>query len=194
MAGTKNAEIILGEGITEVYYFTSLRDMLDIKPTAKAVKPYNMEELEKAIKKYATEGYTKVHCLIDMDNKVNTPAMMIKYQRLKQKYDRKIIKNTDCEVCFYESFPSIELFFYYYFENSTAERTNNELKSWLNHKCGYETKARYSFHNAFIKNGGCLNKAITTAKNSIRLRPDECYNCSYTEVGNLIEYLGIKQK
>lgn len=196
MAGLKNSEIVIGEGITEEYYFKSIRDVISNRPTPKPLKPYNMAELEKAIKRYAIEGYSKIHCLIDMDNKVSTPAIMTKYQRLKQKYDGKIIRKTDCEVRFYESFPSIEIFFYYYFENSTAQKSNDGLKSWLKHKCGYDTSEKYfrnhSLHGTFIRNGGCLKDAIQNAKTSVRMRPANSFNCSYTEIGELIDYLGVK--
>ena len=196
MAMMRNAEIIIGEGITEKYYFTSLRDVLVVKPAVKPLKPYNMDELAKAIDKYAKEGYTKIYCLIDMDNKVATPAMMKKYQQLKQRYNNKRVGRTECEVCFYESYPSVELFFYYYFESSTAEKTNDGLKSWLKHRCGYDTSERYlathSLHGTLVRNGGCLEDAISHAKDSVRLRDGESYSCSYTEIGNLIESLGIK--
>lgn len=196
MAAIRTAEIIIGEGITEKYYFTSLRDVLVVKPAPMVLKPYNMKELEKAIKKYADEGYTKIHCLIDMDNKVSTPANMQQYRQLKQKYNRKRVRKTDCEVCFYESYPSIELFLYYYFESSTAEKTNEGLKSWLKHRCGYDTSERYlathSLHDTLVGKGGCFENAIRHAKDSVRLREENCYNCSYTEIGELIESLGIK--
>ena len=192
MAGMKNSEIVIGEGITEVHYIESLKDDLLTRPTAKELRPYNMDELEKAIKHYANEGRTAIHCLIDMDNKVNNATNMRKYQRLKQIYDGKIVKKTECFVRFYESYPSIETFFYFYFDSSTAEKSNNELKSWLNRRCCYETKAKYAFHKAFVRNGGCLKNAISNAKNSVRLRLDGSYNCKYTELGAFIEHLGIK--
>lgn len=192
MATTKNADIILCEGITEKYYINSLRDILVVRPEVRPVKPYNMDELRCAIEECAKVGYTAVHCFIDMDNKVNNAKNMDKYLKLKQKYDGGYVKKTECKVYFYESLPSIELFFYYYFENSTAEKTNDGLKSWLKHKCGYETKPTFSFHNTFTRNGGCIKNAISNSKNSVRLRLDKSYNCSYTEVSNLIEYLGLK--
>ncbi|MBP3670991.1 MAG: RloB domain-containing protein [Bacteroidaceae bacterium] len=196
MAVIKNSEIVIGEGITEKYYILSLLDIIKVKPTPIITKPYNMEELEKDIKRYASEGYTTIHCLIDMDNKVNNASYMQKYQRLKQIYGDKIVKKTECKVHFYESHPSIELFFYYYFENSTAEKTNNGLKSWLYHKCGYDTSEKWlkshSLHNTLVKNGGCLKNAIANGIRSVKLRDVDNYNCSYTEIGDLIEYLGIK--
>ena len=143
MAGLKQSEIIIGEGITEKYYFTSLRDILVIKPASVRLKPYNMEELGKAIRDYSKMGYTKIHCLIDMDNKVGNQAMMAKYRKLKQTYNGKTVSGTDCEVKFYESHPSIELFFSYYFEYSTAENTNDGLKKKLHNKCGYDTSEKY---------------------------------------------------
>ena len=196
MAGIKNAEIVIGEGITEKYYLKSLLDILTIRPRYEQVKPYNKKELEAAINRYAKDGYTTIHCLIDMDTKVRHPKTMEDYRKLKQKYDRKRVRKTKCEVRFYESFPSIEQFFYFYFESSTAQQTNDGLKSWLKHKCGYDTSDKYlrphSLNGVFTKNGGCLKNAITNAKKSVKLREDNNFNCSYTEVGDLIEYLGIK--
>ncbi|MBQ7311167.1 MAG: RloB domain-containing protein [Alistipes sp.] len=196
MVGIKNAEIILGEGITEKYYLKSLLDILTIRPRYEQVKPYNTKELEAAINQYAKDGYTTIHCLIDMDTKVRHPKAMEDYRKLKQKYDRKRVRKTNCEVRFYESFPSIEQFFYFYFESSTAQQTNDGLKSWLKHMCGYDTSLKYlrphSLNGVFTKNGGCLRNAIANAKKSVKLREDNNFNCSYTEVGDLIEYLGIK--
>lgn len=196
MVGIKNAEIILGEGITEKYYLKSLLDILTIRPRYEQVKPYNTKELEAAINQYAKDGYTTIHCLIDMDTKVRHPKTMEDYRKLKQKYDRKRVRKTNCEVRFYESFPSIEQFFYFYFESSTAQQTNDGLKSWLKHMCGYDTSLKYlrphSLNGVFTKNGGCLRNAIANAKKSVKLREDNNFNCSYTEVGDLIEYLGIK--
>ena len=163
-----NVEIIIGEGITEEYYFKSVRDVVYIKPLAKRIKPYNLKELEKAIKQYAGGGYTTIHCLIDMDNKVKKAETLSNYIKLKEKYHNKTIsdgkKGVNCKVFFYESYPCTEAFFYYYFEYSTAEKTNEGLKSWLNNRCGYETSERYlsthSLHKEFKKHGGCLKKAI----------------------------------
>lgn len=196
MAGMKNSEIVIGEGITEKFYILSLLDTVKIKPTPIIVKPYNMDELDKAIKHHAIEGRTAIHCLIDMDNKVNNDSNMSKYKKLKQKYDGKTVKGTDCFVRFYESLPSIEQFLYYYFEYSNAVKTNDGLKSWLHHKSGYEVSEKWfkghSIHNTLIKSGGCLNNAIINAKNSVRHRPNGSYNYSYTEVGEFIEHLGVK--
>ena len=192
----RSVEIIIGEGITEKYYFESLRDILVIKPqTPKPPKQYNAMELEKIIKQRAEEGYTKIHCLIDMDNKLESPNKE-RYKRLKAKYHKKCVKGTDCEVYFWESNPSIELFFYYYFEMSTAEKSNGGLKRWLKHKFGYEVSEKYftknSLHGKMANDGGCLKDAISRAKNSVRLREGDNYNCSYTELGELIETLGLK--
>lgn len=45
MAGIKNSEIVIGEGITEKYYILSLLDTIKVRPTPIVIKPYNMEEL-----------------------------------------------------------------------------------------------------------------------------------------------------
>ena len=197
MKKLRDIEIFIGEGITEKYYMESMRDVLKTKPSHMKLKPYNLDELDRAIRKYANEGYTKIHCLIDMDNKVNNP----KYRELKNKFHNKTITNkqygTNCKVYFYESFPSIEVFFYYYFEYSTALKSNDGLKTWLKHKCGYDVSdkflGKHSLHGLFKKNGGCLKRAIENSKKSIASRDDSNYNFIYTEMGKLIEELGIKE-
>lgn len=202
MATLRNTEIVIGEGITEKYYFDSMRDVLKNKPKPISLKPYNLEELEKAIREFAEQGYTKIHCLIDMDNKIDNGTKQIKYRELKEKYHNKIIsrpkKGVKCEVCFYESHPSTEVFFYYYFEYSTAEKTNEGLKNWLNNKCGYEVKERFmekhSLHGIFKKNGGCLKRAIENSLLSVTSREKSNYNFIYTEIGKLITELGIKEE
>lgn len=201
MAALRNTEIIIGEGITEKYYFDSMRDVLKNKPKPISLKPYNLEELEKAIREFAEQGYTKIHCLIDMDNKIDNGTKQIKYRELKEKYHNKIIsrpkKGVKCEVCFYESHPSTEVFFYYYFEYSTAEKSNEGLKSWLKDRCGYETSEKFlekhSLHGTFKRHGGCLKKAIANSNKSAISRESDNYNFTYTEIGKLIEELGIKE-
>ena len=196
-----NVEIIIGEGITEEYYFKSVRDVVYIKPPAKRIKPYNLKELEKAIKQYAEGGYTTIHCLIDMDNKVKKAETLSNYIKLKGKYHNKTIsdgkKGINSKVFFYESYPCTEAFFYYYFEYSTAEKTNEGLKSWLNNRCGYETSERYlsthSLHKEFKKYGGCLKKAIENSNKSVKYREEGNYSFTYTEIGKLITKLGIKE-
>lgn len=201
MVAMKNVEIIIGEGITEEYYFKSVRDVVYIKPLAKLIKPYNLKELEKAIKQYAEGGYTTIHCLIDMDNKVKKAETLSNYIKLKEKYHNKTISDgkngVNCKVYFYESYPSTEVFFYYYFEYSTAEKTNEGLKKWLNNRCGYETTENYlrkhSLHKEFKKHGGCLKLAIANSNKSVKSREEGNYNFTYTEIGGLVEKLGIKQ-
>lgn len=63
MVGRKRSEIALCEGITEYYYLNSIRELLAIKPTPKIVKPYNMDELKRAIEGYAAKGATRIHCV-----------------------------------------------------------------------------------------------------------------------------------
>ncbi|MCH5237053.1 MAG: RloB domain-containing protein, partial [Muribaculaceae bacterium] len=117
--------------------------------------------------------------------------------KFKQKYNHKKVGKTDCEVVIYESFPSIELFFFYYFENSTAEKTNSGLKKWLNHKCGYEPTTKFlishSLHELLTCKGGNLGNAIKNSKLSLSSRIDGNLNCSYSEIGYLIESLGLKK-
>ena len=106
MANMRNADIVLGEGITEKYYIKSLLDVLTIRPRCERVKPYNTKELEAAIIQYAKEGYTTIHCLIDMDKKVNEPKTMENYKvKTNSAFGNCVYQNE--EVVFESEFPIV---------------------------------------------------------------------------------------
>lgn len=70
MRRSRETVVVIGEGITEKYYIQSLRDVLVIKPTAIKPKNSSLEELEHSIEGAIKEGYSRIYCLIDKDNKV----------------------------------------------------------------------------------------------------------------------------
>jgi hypothetical protein len=66
----KPTTLILGEGITEWYYIKSLQDVfkgLNFKPDYP--KQSSLKELELKIEEGITKRYSRIFCLIDMDNK-----------------------------------------------------------------------------------------------------------------------------
>ncbi len=72
MGKLADAIMILGEGSTESFYMNSLRDyypaqLKSIEP--KIPKHSNLTELEKKIEEGISKGYSKIFCMIDMDNK-----------------------------------------------------------------------------------------------------------------------------
>ena len=92
---------MIGEGITEYYYFNSLKDefpqLQNIEP--KVPKHSSLEELRKNIETAINEGYSKVFCVIDMDNK-REPAEKEKYRHLREDYSSPVVddkKGINCE-------------------------------------------------------------------------------------------------
>lgn len=189
---------IIGEGITEQYYFLSLRDVLSVKPTPVLPKKSNLKELEISIKDCIKRGYSEIYCLIDMDNKVpdgnpDHQRNAADYNRLKQRYHNKQHKSPDgskCNVWMVESYPSTEIFFLYYFGYTGAFYTNQGLKSLLNKKFGYMTQQRYliqhSLHDTLVGSGGNLETAIRASQKSV-IAADACnLHRTYSQIGKLI--------
>ena len=86
MAALKDVIKILGEGPTEFFYFNSLKDefpqLQNIEP--RVPKHSSIEELRRSIESAISEGYSKVLCVIDMDNK-REPVEREKYKQLRIK-------------------------------------------------------------------------------------------------------------
>lgn len=192
---------VIGEGITEQYYFLSLRDTLTFKPTPFLPKKSNLKELEIAIKECIKKGYSEIFCLIDKDNKIKDgnpdhDRNAKEYQDLKKRYHLKKFMSPDgneCLVCMVESYPSTEVFFLFYFGYSGAFYTNQGLKDILNKKFGYITQQKYfikhSLHDLLINSGGSLDIAISASKKSLSENDDDNIHRTYTEIGLLVNHL-----
>ena len=194
---------VIGEGITEYYYIQSIKDCVKIKPKAFIPKNSGVKELENCIKSCISSGYSKVFCLIDMDNKSHDgvpehEANRKKYLELKKKYHAKEHKHAGGKtlVKMLESYPSSEMFFYYYFKYSTASFGNNELKRLLNERTGYETTEKFlratSLHNLFCCKEGDLKRAIEHACKSVDNRENGNPHAGFSEIGELFDYLVLK--
>ena len=120
----KETFIIIGEGPTEYFFLTSLKDefrtLQNIAP--QYPKHTSMVELELKIKKAIEQGYNHVYCMIDLDNKKEGKEKT-DYVNLKKKYHGKHIskpkKGIDCHIEFFETERCTELFFLYYFKYTT---------------------------------------------------------------------------
>lgn len=196
--------VVLGEGITEKYYFESLRDFLPIKPVAKITKHTTVPYIEKMINQLINDGYDIIYCLIDMDNKIKdgTPERKKnheEYDKLKRKYNNKIVRKKEGEskIIMIESYPSTELFFLYYFGYKGAEFSNTQLKSMLHTMTGYKVEEHFfiknALHSLFVKKGGSIDVAIEASKKSMLNRDMQNPHSSYTEIGKLIQDLGYKK-
>lgn len=88
----KETFIIIGEGPTEYFFLTSLKDefrtLQNIDP--QYPKHTSMAELELKIKNAIDQGYNHVYCMIDLDNKKEGKNKS-DYISLKKKYHGKHI-------------------------------------------------------------------------------------------------------
>lgn len=197
MGKLADAIMILGEGPTESFYMNSLRDyypaqLKSIEP--KIPKHSNLTELEKKIEEGISKGYSKIFCMIDMDNKKKGKEKN-DYLELKRKYENPIVKNNEginCEVKFFETERCTELFFLYYFKYTTKEYlTSNEVVNELEKKCGYQKNLKFfrkGLHKIFKEKGGTLRTAITNANNSCK---DKVRGYTYSELGSMLQALSI---
>lgn len=102
----KETFIIIGEGPTEYFFLTSLKDefrtLQNIDP--QYPKHTSTAELELKIKKAIEQGYNRVYCMIDLDNK-KEGKKKTDYVNLKKKYHGKHIskpkKGIDCHIEFF---------------------------------------------------------------------------------------------
>lgn len=203
MGKLRNRAIIIGEGITEFYYFQSLRDVYK-QVVFKPDHPKNtsIKELGKKIREAKKEGYTHIFCIIDMDTK-NKESERAQYKKLKAKFAKPINKpkkGISCKVEFFETHLCTELFFRYYFDYTSRSYENQEsLIKDLNNcaKVKYEKTIEFfrkskGLHSYFERKGGSLEKAIANAEKSMKEKDDRDY--TYSELGRLMKALENLQK
>lgn len=131
---------ILGEGLTEQYYFTHIRTLFDYHYT---IKPYyfsvtSLVEMDKKIAEAITDGGFAI-AVFDADVAHRNEAEKKKLEVIRRKYAAK--KN----VVLCDSLTSIEYWFLLHFENTNrhfkdSAATENELRK---HIPEYEKKAKF---------------------------------------------------
>ena len=199
MKKLKDSIIIIGEGITEYYYFNSLKDtyrQLNIKPTYpkhSAGLDYLAQEIDKAIE----AGHTLIVCVVDMDNKKEGKEKE-DYERFKRrragvhtksglKYEIRFIENERCT----------EIFFLFYFAyTSRCFQSQQELLDELNNHCEYEKTVnffqKHPLHQYFESKGGNLMLALRNAAQSMKEKEETDRDYTYSQMAELFEALGIK--
>lgn len=197
MGKLRNRAIIIGEGITEFYYFQSLRDVYKqvvFKPDYP--KNTSIKELGKKIREAKKEGYTHIFCIIDMDTK-NKESERAQYKKLKAKFAKPINKpkkGISCKVEFFETHLCTELFFFYYFQYTSRQYENQEsLIKDLNKCVKYEKAEKFfskGLHSYFERKGGSLEKAITNAEKSMKEKEKDDRGYTYSELGQFMKALG----
>lgn len=205
MGKLRNRAIIIGEGVTEFYYFQSLRNVYKqvvFKPDYP--KHTSIKELETKIKEALKEGYTHIFCVIDMDNK-DEKSERTRYNKLKAKFAKPINKpkkGISCKVEFFETHLCTELFFCYYFDYTSRSYENQESLIKDLSKCAkvkYEKTIKFfskskGLHSYFERKGGSLENAITNAEKSMKEKEKNDRDYTYSELGRLMKALKNLQK
>lgn len=196
----RNTFLLIGEGPTEYYFLYSLKDdyrnLQNISPNYP--KHTSLYQLECAIKEGITKGYSRIYCLIDMDNKKDGKDKT-KYLSLKKKFhNQRIIKRKqgiDCFVKFFETDRCTELFFLYYFKYTTKLYDySDQVVAELNNISGYEKRIeffqKHPLHPFFVSKGGSISAAIKNSNNSMKEAALRGY--TYSELGSLFQELGLE--
>lgn len=155
---------ILGEGLTEQYYFTHIRTLFDYHYT---IKPYyfsvtSLVEMDKKIAEAITDGGFAI-AVFDADVAHRNEAEKKKLESIRRKYANK----RNVVLC--DSLTSLEYWFLLHYENTNkhfkdSAATENELRK---HIPEYEKKAKFLQELKWVSNlssEGKLELAKTRAK------------------------------
>ena len=194
---------MIGEGITEYYYFNSVKDeykQLNFKP-AYPKHSTSLLELEQEIEKAIDMEYSLIFCIIDMDNKKDGIEQQ-EYEKFKKEWSGShIIKKTGFryEIRFIETERCTELFFLFYFAyTSRYFQDQSEVLKALNNKCLYEKTEKFfraqSLHQYFQAQGGDFMTALRNAAKSMKEKEETGRDYTYSQMAELFETLDIIPK
>lgn len=157
----KRSVTILGEGLTEQYYFTHIRTLFDFHYT---IKPYyfsvtSLAEMDRKISEAIADGGFAI-AVFDADVSSRNEVEKKKLDSIRKKYAKK--KN----VCLCDSMTSIEYWFLLHFENTNrhfrdAAATEQELKK---HIPDYEKKVKFLQNIKWVADL-CADEKLETAIN-----------------------------
>lgn len=160
----KRSVTILGEGLTEQYYFTHIRTLFGYHYT---IKPYffsvtSLAEMDKKISEAISDGGFAI-AVFDADVSNRNEVEKKKLESIRKKYAKK--KN----VILCDSMTSIEYWFLLHFENTNrhfkdSAATEQELKK---HITDYEKKVKFLQNFKWVSElcaDGKLETAINRAK------------------------------
>ena len=201
MKKIKDSIIVIGEAITEYYYFNSLKDtyrQLNIKP-AYPKHSTGLDYLAQEIDKAIDDGHSLIICVVDMDNKKEGKEKE-NYERFKQRREgiHKIKKSGfKYEIRFIENERCTEIFFLFYFAyTSHCFQNQPELLDELNKHCEYEKTEKFfqkhPLHQYFEGAGGDFMQALRNAAKSMKEKEETDRDYTYSQMAELFEALGIK--
>lgn len=178
---------VIGEGPTEQYYLLSIQGLMAANVYPKIVKD-GMEYLTARVEECIAEGYDKIYCLIDMDNKSGKKEKA-EYNAFLKRYSGKKIHNKqtgeETEIIIIENHPCMEIWFYYYFRLTTGLYSSyeniNPLKPELR-----KFLPEYEKRIEFFKKCGGLHQYLTTKGGSIEnaIKNSEISMWQHEDVGD----------
>jgi len=179
----KSGIYIVGEGITEQYYFSHIKKIFGFHCT---IKPRffgntSIAEMRKKIEELL-RGDIFVICVFDADVAAHNESERKKLEQLQNKYRKN--KN----LLFYNSLPSIEYWFLLHYENTNrhfndSKAAGTALKKYIN---DYEKTSQFLEREKWVKDlcaDDKLKQAIKRAKSF------GAGNGSYTNVNEVFEIL-----
>jgi hypothetical protein len=182
---------VLGDGQTEQYYLTHLRDIkgFNFRIRPRLFKSITIEEADKLIKGLIAEDFEMVIYFTDYDTIVKQ-GKIEKYKKIIGKYE----KRTDVMIC--ESMPSIEFWFLLHFIKTTrnfqnADETVRELKK---HIPNFSKEANFLEKQKWVEelcSNGKLNLAMTRASEIMAEKATGATGnfFPYTKIGNGIGWM-----
>lgn len=189
---------VIGEGPTEQHYLLSIQGLLPVNVYPKIVKD-GIEHLVARVEECIADGYDKIFCLMDMDNKSGNKEKQA-YSGFLSHYSGKLFKNRQSggytEVIVIENRPCLEIWFYYYFRLTTGlyssyENLNPlkpELRKFLPE---YEKRIEFfkkcgGLHQYILQKGGSIKTALKNSELSIR-HLDAEHSGAFSEMFRLFE-------
>lgn len=200
MSVVENGIAIIGEGLTEWYYFDSVRtaNRFQFKVAPSFPSHSDITCILHLAQRYINSQYDYVICLIDMDRLNNVKAEMDIYRRRN-----KILKKGKLtKVMFIETNPCTEFWFLLHFMPTLSTRVYRSCDDLLlelrKYMPGYE-KTKHYFRNIklyeFLKENGDLKKAMTYSERLCELSKESPQDeHSYSEIYKVFQLLAtLKQ-
>lgn len=193
---------VIGEGATEQYYLLSMQGVFPVNVYPKVAKD-GMDHLITRVEECIADGYDKIYCLIDMDNK-HGQKERIAYANFLHQYSGRQFKNRQTggvtEVIVVENHPCLEIWFYYYFRLTTglylSYENMNPLKPDLR-KFLPEYEKRIEFfkkcgglHQYLLSKGGSIEAAVRNSELSMEkheVNPNGAFSEMCRLIGGLIK-------
>lgn len=207
MGQTRELEYIIkvyGEGLTEWFYFDSLRKLNrfrfslepDIPRSSRSSYKQNLKLIEKELRKKTEERADAIFLVIDTDTITHDKNQYRKYQETKEVYKDK-------GVTFIESYPCIELWFLYHLTEKFA-RTNYETFKELEPHIqkvldGYSKTKKYyqtnsTFQSKILNDLSTRAQAIKFSIQACKYEPVDGEMFNYTEVFKAIHFFRLLKK